>query len=276
MKPRSTKRRSTGTTRKSRTSRGSPKATTSSVDRNEQFPRQTAEWLKKDEAALVKAIKARQTINEISAALQRSPASVLLRLDACGVFEFERGSDEEAELFGLCMAGVPVLEAVRWCAASDERLPFAQIDALRSGADLRPAFYLARDCGLWSAVTAEQQDLAWLAKQSSHSIAAAAKQLREAYDAPTVRRVRETIESPSSCPAQPYALTSAFRVDSPEPAPATRGRTSSTRTSTKSSAKTSRKRWSGKRRGSSSYPSGAPVVDRRTAAERAWENRTHW
>ena len=122
-------------------------------------------WLKADDKKLLNGISSGLSIHEVSDELQREPVSVLRRISTIGAFEFEAGSEEWVEIISLSLSGVPLQDVIAWCSASEDRLPYELLDALRSGPDQRPAFELARELGIEVANVTAVADLQWLTDQ---------------------------------------------------------------------------------------------------------------
>jgi len=247
------------------------------------YPRTLFAWLKRDVDAFRDGVEARLDVFELAQRLGREPFAVLQHLDTTGLFSCEPGSEEEVEVFSMALSGIPLVEAIRWCAAEPNRLHFAVLDSLRKSEDPKAGLLLAREHDIWGVNAAALDDLRWLAQQPSDAVAAAAAAVRASYEAPTCATLR----------AQLLSGDRAARSANDWPAPSLQAadgwpsRTS--RTSDPSASRQSkrrprgetkygpRRRTASRKRGlSPSVSPGAPVVDRRTAAERAWESKTTW
>jgi len=129
------------------------------------FPRTLNAWLKADDKKLLSAINGGLSIHEASEELQREPVSVLRRISAIGAFEFECATEEWVEIMSLALSGVPLQDVIAWCSASEERMPYELLDAMRSGPDQRPAFEMARGLGIEVTNISVLGDLQWLTDQ---------------------------------------------------------------------------------------------------------------
>lgn len=117
----------------------------------------TAAWLVKDDKAIIDGLAL--SVFDIAQSIERDPMAVVKRLreerpitllaKAGFAFEFDEGSEEEAELLGLTLSGVPLGKALKWCAATDDRPSAGELAGYLKEGDLRPAMHQARDLGLW-------------------------------------------------------------------------------------------------------------------------------
>ena len=161
-----------------------------------EFARTLNVWLKSDDKKLLAAINGGQTIEEASEELQREPVAVLRRISDIGAFEFEIGSEECVEIFSLALSGVPLQDVIAWCSASDDRMPYELLDAMRSGPDLRPAFELARELGIVVPTAAAVADLVWLVEQPEDvrsGYVAAAQKVAQRFDALTPASLKSEV-----------------------------------------------------------------------------------
>jgi len=145
-------------------------------------------WLKADEKSLKQAIDAGLDIHEASQALQREPVAVLRHLSDLGPFVFEQGTEEWVEFMSMALSGIPVQDVIAWCVASDDRMPYELLDAMRSGPDLRCGFELARELDMTVVTTDHLMHLEWLMAQPQDVQAgygAAADRVLARYDALT-------------------------------------------------------------------------------------------
>ncbi|WP_298705465.1 hypothetical protein [uncultured Variovorax sp.] len=145
-------------------------------------------WLKADEKALTQAIDAGLDIHETAQALRREPLSVLRHLSDVGPFVFEQGTEEWVEFMSMALSGIPVQDVIAWCVASDDRMPYELLDAMRSGLDLRCGFELARELHITIVSTDHLMDLDWLMAQPQivqAGYGAAAGRVLARYDALT-------------------------------------------------------------------------------------------
>ncbi|KWT70826.1 MULTISPECIES: hypothetical protein [unclassified Variovorax] len=205
------------------------------------FARTLNAWLKSDDKKLLAAINGGRTIEEASEELQREPVSVLRRISDIGAFEFELGTEEWVEIMSLALSGVPLQDVMAWCSASDDRMPYELLDAMRSGPDQRPAFELARELSIVVPTTAAVADLVWLVEQPEEirsGYAAAAQKVAQRFDALT----------PASLKSEMLGIAPAELVWMGGPAPKARrgsatgsARTAKTRAPRKASTSRARK-----------------------------------
>ncbi len=210
------------------------------------------------------------------------------------------GSEQEAEFFGLALAGVPLRMSLQWCSAIDVQDVRPTVEQLRSamtGPDLRPGFLVASELGLPFTCDGHLAAVEHLGRQHIRDVRMAVDELRRhnrlvtvdhvvaalrglvaPHDAWAPQGLGEDLDDRAFCSpveaARRAAIPCAYARGS-KPATAS-GRAGGKAKSGRKSGKG--RRW-GKHRGtgrSAAYPVGAPVADRRTAAEKAWENRTHW
>lgn len=163
----------------------------------------TKAWLIKDDALIAKSLD--KSITEIAALLQRDPLDVLRHFSddraqdylakAGHSFDFIPGSEEEAELFGLAMAGVPLNAALLWCSA-DERRPDANtLQSMMPDGDCRPALHMARELGIWISRAGEIDDLRFLEEAMPTEITQAAiEDLLDGFQPPTPGIIRQYVE----------------------------------------------------------------------------------
>ena len=160
---------------------------------DEMYARTLSAWLARDDDKLLEFVFGGDddvSLYEMSEALQREPFSVLCRLregelSTMAAFDFERGSEEEAELFGLALAGVPIGMALRWCVGADDRPTTAQLEAAMTRPDLRSALTMAREADLWVCNTSQVTALLFLVQQPIHLVLAAVRSVVDRFDAPT-------------------------------------------------------------------------------------------
>lgn len=160
------------------------------------FARTLNVWLKGDDKKLLAAINGGRTIEEASEELQREPVSVLRRISAIGAFEFDAGTEEWVEISSLALSGVPLQDVIAWCSASDDRMPYELLDAMRSGPDQRPAFELARELGIEVTNAAAVDELVWLVDQPETiraGFAAAAARVVARFDAVTPATLKNEV-----------------------------------------------------------------------------------
>ena len=161
-----------------------------------EFARTLNVWLKSDDKKLLAAINGGRTIEEASEVLQREPMSVLRRISDIGAFEFELGTEECVEINSLALSGVPLQDVIAWCSASDDRMPYELLDAMRSGPDQRPAFELARELGILVPTAVAIADLVWLVEQPEETrsgYASAAQKVVQRFDALTPASLKSEV-----------------------------------------------------------------------------------
>lgn len=145
-------------------------------------------WLKADEKALSQSIDAGLDVYETAQILRREPVSVLRHLSIVGPFAFEPGTEEWIEFMSMALSGIPVQDVIAWCMASDDRMPYELLDAMRSGPDLRCGFELARELDITIVSTDHLMHLEWLVAQPQDvqaGYSAAAARVLARYDALT-------------------------------------------------------------------------------------------
>ena len=176
--------------------------------------RSHAAWLVRDDKLLVASLS--MDIYAIAASLQRDPLTVLRRLieprvvEALTVqglnFEFDNGSEEQAELYGLTLCGVPVIQALQWCLAKDERPTTAQLGTLMTTADFRPAMYMARDMNICFSHIDQMDDLRSLEQDWPLEIVqAGVEDVIARFDIPTAETVMALLEGEPQERVKPYA-----------------------------------------------------------------------
>lgn len=159
-------------------------------------PRTLSAWLKSDDKKLLASIDGGLSVHEVSEELEREPVSILRRISAIGAFEFEFGTEEWVEVMSLALSGVPLQDVIAWCSASEERMPFELLDAMRSGPDQRPAFELARELSIEVANVHALDDLQWLVDQPATirvCYAAAAARVVGRFDALTPAMLKSEV-----------------------------------------------------------------------------------
>ncbi|TAL65807.1 MAG: hypothetical protein EPN79_11695 [Burkholderiaceae bacterium] len=142
-------------------------------------------WTKSDDKALLKAIEAGESALDTAGVLQREPMLVVARASELGLFEYEDGSEEWVEVMSMALSGIPMQDVIARCSASENRMPYELLDAMRSGPDLRAEFELARGLGITVPNADCVADLTWLIAQprSLHErIASAAKAVADRFD----------------------------------------------------------------------------------------------
>lgn len=272
-------------------------------------------WLVRDDKALLAAVAGGDDVFTAGRALRREPMSVLrhlndesvaIKLDAQGLgLEFSSGSEEETELFGLALAGVPLGMSLRWCRGDETdagRPSAADLQANMSSADLRPALALVQSLGLWFVQARQIEALRVLSEEPLARVRSAVEAVIARFDAPTPNAVAQQlfgVQQPVERP-YPWMTANAMPLSLPEPSrnrkkssgtyrskpkkassPSKYRRKSVSGAKKTASSSTSRKRYWGRKRGTSaskgaSHSAGTVGPDTRTAAEKAWEKKTSW
>ena len=197
------------TTKKSAAPRKSTKASTKPATED----RSHSAWLVRDDKLLAGSLHL--DIYAIATALQRTPLTVLQRLleprvkDALALqgldFEFERGSEEQAELYGLTLCGVPVVKTLQWCLAKDERPTTSQLVTMMTTADFRPAMYMARDLGICFSDVDQMDDLRALEQDWPLEIVqAGVEDVMARFSIPTAEAVLAVLDGEPQERAKPY------------------------------------------------------------------------
>jgi len=190
-----------------------PRKVASASPRLNTVDRTQATWLVRDDKLLVSSLAL--DIYAIAASLQRDPLTVLQRLAATGVsdalqlqgldFEFDQGSEEQAELFGLALSGIPLKAILQWCLAKDDRPTTAQLIAMMSTADFRPAMYMARELGICFSSLNQIDGLRELEQVWPHEIVQAGVEAVIAnFDIPIADNVLARLEGDPVPRAKPY------------------------------------------------------------------------
>lgn len=167
---------------------------------NGRYPRNLYLWTKSEDKSLLKAIKGGMGVLEIAEDMGREHVSIMRKISELGVFEFDEFSDEWVEMMGLGLAGVPLAMVINWCAASGDRLPIADLEALAMG-DLRQEFALAARHTITVATSDAMVDLSWLATQVPSIQAgyfAACKSLLDCFDVVTPSTLKREVMGLSS------------------------------------------------------------------------------
>lgn len=170
-------------------------------------------WLVKDDKALIESLD--MDVFSISCALDREPISVLRRLkedraatalEKLGLaFNYESGSEEEAEFFGLALAGMPVSKALMWCLGHQDRPSREEMSELMPFGDCRPALYMARQTGIWFSRADEIETLCSLEESMPEEIIQEAViEILGRFDAPTPDLVQRCVHGEAPAKERPY------------------------------------------------------------------------
>lgn len=239
------------------------------------YPRTLLDWLLKDDKLLADGIEANCDLADLASMLDREPVSVLNRLNRDDLFLFETGSEEQIELYSLALSGVPLIEVLRWCVASDARLHWSEIEALRKIPDPKPGIELALQSGMWRLTADDLDDLYWIGEQSPTAVSDAVNRILGRFDAPTPQTVRTLLSgSASMAHADQEVFWSAISLRDAAVVEMSKRKISATQNPKSRSTGRGRGRFR-KYSKSPSYSPGLPAPDTRTAAERAWETRSY-
>src|SRR5438105_3129928 len=235
------------------------------------YPRTLSAWLKRDDDAFRAGIEAQLDVFDLARRLGREPFAVLRHLDVTGMFSCEPGSEEEIEVFSMALSGIPLGEAIRWCAAAPDRLHITVLDSLRKTADPKAALLLAREHAIWGVCAAALDDLRWIAKQPSDAVAAAVATVRASYEALTCATLRAQLTGARSATPASDNVWPAFLPGGPRQSRSPRGCSSKRQSKRRHRGETtcgSRRRTGSRKRvhRSPSVSPGAPILDRRTPA----------
>lgn len=213
-------------------------------------------WLKKDDKSLLKGIKDGLDVFEIGFDLNREPLSVLRHLDTIGAYECEANSEEEVELFGLALSGVPLDQAILWCVADKDRSQ--DIESMIKIGDMRPALHFAQDFCISIANADCLDELCWVMVQPEAKLNAAIRSIGHRFDVVTPRTLKEHLTDQVKLLTKddifPPKRTSSFGTWAPRRAKKTTTRKSRYR---KSSSRASSSGWKFAGRRKSSSPSYA-------------------
>jgi hypothetical protein len=208
-------------------------------------------WLVRDDEKLIDFVlggKEDVSVFEMAEVLHREPISVLCRLRDGELatmvgFEFAPGSEEEAELFGLALSGVPMGTALRWCLADDDRSSAVELRAAMTTPDLRPAMNLVRDLNLWFNQVTQLEALRVLASQPLDEVKQAVAAVLARFEPPTPQVVAQQLFGVPPIAAKPYPwATHNVSSGRTHTTPKT-WRRKSTRSSSTARKSGSRKRW---------------------------------
>jgi hypothetical protein len=180
-------------------------------------------WIIKDDRYIAQSLDL--SIHHIAAHLERDPLDVLRHLaderaqgylaKAGHPFAFEPGSEEEAELVGLCLSGVPLGAALLWCAADADRVDAATLKGMMPEGDLRPAIHQARELGIWFSRADEVDDLQYLEESMPAEITQAAiEDLLSQFQPPTPGLLRLYVEGQLPAEKGSYAFLSSSSCSS--------------------------------------------------------------
>lgn len=251
----------------------------------------------KDEIVLMAGLSDGLSIFEIATTLSRDPCNLLRMLDTLELFEFDCWSEEESELYSLALSGASIADVLQWCLGLDGRKLRADVlSESGTGEDLLPALTARREHQIVGMGLDVVADLRWIAEQDQQAVSTAVTALVDAIEPPTAKLVRQVMSGqvsvravnafqshlfrPAVRPITDYDMTLFDNVNSGKKASKSKSGTT-TRYASKTAGKTTFKRGRrggryGSRTRSPSMPSGAPVRDTRSAADKAWENKTHW
>lgn len=178
-----------------------------------EYPKTLATWLVCDDKALTSSLD--KDVFALAAQLEREPLSVLRRLREdraaeslakAGVdFQFEHGTEEEAEFFGLALSGMPLIHVLRWCLGSQERLDPEGMAANMPHGDCRPSLHMAREVGIWFSRAEEVETLRALEEtMPPEIIQEAVREILSRFDAPTPGLVMRCVEGEAPPKDRPY------------------------------------------------------------------------
>jgi len=215
--------------------------------------RTLAAWLKKDEKSLLSGLKSGLDVFELGLDLNREPLSVLAHCDELGLFEFDAGSEEEAEFVGLALSGVPLGQVIPWCLAEPGRT--RDLESLMKIGDMRPALHFARERGIALVRAESLDDLFWVMEQPVEQIDAAIRSLGHRFDVLTPRTLREQLSGQVEVLCKDLAFPPVLRPTCGQWLPR-KGRSSKgaaprrarRRKSTPTTSRAPRKAWSGRRK----------------------------
>jgi len=154
----------------------------------------TATWLLKDDKAIIDGLEL--SVFGIAQCIERDPVAIVKRLreerpaillrKEGYAFEFDEGSEEESELLGLALSGVPLGKALKWCSASDDRLSAEELEGHLNQCDLRPAMHQARELAMWIS-SADELDALRVLEETfpEEMIRAAIEDLLASFQPPT-------------------------------------------------------------------------------------------
>lgn len=235
--------------------------------------RQGWDWTSTEDRSLLEMIRCGYSAFDAAHALHRKVTDVVSRIGAIEpemgaagdelaelALPFHPGGEEHLVLLDLALSGLPLFEALLWCAGHPQRASACEIEAMRNAPQCLHILEFAFEHGLWCSWDSADEFAALdlLMTQAAGPVRAAVQALLDAFDAPSPRAVARCL------------LTGLM----PQPA----GVIAQPRPARRSGARNYR-RGRGGRRGKSrspSYPTGQPFPDTRTPAERAWESRTTW
>lgn len=238
-------------------------------------------WLLADQATIVDAVFwSGQTLFDLAEQLERDPMEVLRYLAQCEVmqmvdFDCEPGSEEEVELFGLALSGVPLGVALQWCCAVGD---IGAIESFIVGCDMRAAMELARVHGLWlsSYDRSQVSAIEFLVTQDPALVSGAVRSVNQSMGEllPTVV-AQQLFGVGVTLAAYPWVGADVAFEASASLGKSSKSRKGAGYAASSVSKKTRRVRAGGGWRKKSRSKS-APVADTRTSGQKAWESLTQW
>jgi hypothetical protein len=174
-------------------------------------------WLVREDATVVDNLHL--DVYNLAQILGREPMSVLRHLredrifsalERIGMaFEFEPGSEEEVELFGLALAGVPLASTLAWCLARADRPHHDELLSMMSQEDFRPGMEMARTQGIWFASINDVESMRFIGDMPAEIVQEAVADLLDKMEAPTARCVMDRLEGVEPAQPQPSKWTGA-------------------------------------------------------------------
>ena len=218
------------------------KVTLPSVDAD----RTHAAWLVREDKLLLSSLS--KNIFDLAKELQREAVcvmnhfrepKVLDALEKIGLaFEFDTGSEEEAEFFGLALAGVPIEAALRWCLGAQSRPTTVELEGMMSTPDFRPAMYMAMDLGVWFSNVEQMDDMRALDEWPVEILQEAVADVIKRFEAPTAYMVIMQCMGEAPAPERPYTWATT-NCSAPAPARGYTGRYKTKKTRSRTGRKAS-------------------------------------
>ena len=155
--------------------------------------RSLLDWTERESDKLIDWILAEDSkvnIYDIANSLRREPMSVIGHILSGEIpemlgFECNVASEEECEIVGLALSGVPIRVCFLWCLCSEDRPSTQQLSALMSVSDMRPHMNLVRETGMWVSDIGTLAPLEKLLSYSTQSIRQSVDVILTQFDAPT-------------------------------------------------------------------------------------------